>query len=96
MVIDNNLTAFLNSDLISGLANASQFYNIYQSTKAGTYAQMNNDLHKQTAEIQASLDSQTNQLLDTLINEIRINQDKNDIVIKQNEEILMKLDGIMK
>lgn len=93
MVINDfsSIVEFLNSDLVSGIANASQFYNIYQSTKAGTYAQLNHDLDKQTHEIESKLDQQTIDIVQKLIQEIKSNSKQNEIIIKQNEDILSLL-----
>lgn len=87
MIIGNqNLFSFLNGDFVSGLANASQFYNIYQSTKAGTYAQMNNELNKQTDKIEHDLDVQTMNILDATLEHL-------EKIEKQNEEIIFLLGG---
>lgn len=46
-----NILDIANSDLINGLSNIAQFYNIYQSTKAGTYAKLNNVLSQILEEL---------------------------------------------
>lgn len=92
MVIQNsNLFAFLNSDIVNGLANASQFYNIYQSTKAGTYAQLNNELQNQTKELESKLDSQTSEILNRTLELLQKNVEQNELIIQQNEQILKLL-----
>lgn len=89
----SNIFGFLNSDIISGLANVSQFYNIYQSTKAGTYAQLNNDLQKQTQEIENKLDTQTNEILNKTVELLQTSIEQNKIIIKQNKDIIKLLGG---
>lgn len=94
MIIQNsNLFALLNSDIVNGLANASQFYNIYQSTKAGTYAQLNNELQNQTRELESKLDSQTAEILNKTLELLQTNIKQNEFIISQNEEILKLLGG---
>lgn len=53
MVINRglNILDIANSDLINGLSNIAQFYNIYQSTKAGTYTKLNNVLSQILEEL---------------------------------------------
>lgn len=83
-----NILDIANSDLINALSNIAQFYNIYQSTKAGTYAQLNHDLDLQTSVIESQLDIQTNDILqNTLkaINELKI---QNETIISQNDKII--------
>lgn len=87
-MIINDVAEIANSDLISGLANISQFYNIYQSTKAANYSQMISELQKQNAHIDGMFDKQTQEILNTLIGRIDKSIGQNDIIIKQNEEIL--------
>lgn len=90
----NGILDFANSDLVAGLANISQFYNIYQSTKAGTYAQLNHDMDKQTDILERDLDKQTQQILEEVVKEIRKSHIQNDKIIKQNEDIISLLDRI--
>lgn len=87
----NNILDFANSNFISGLANISQFYNVYQSTKAGTYSQLNHDMDTQTSVIEQDLEKQTQFILSETLNEIRKTYEQNEIIIKQNEEILKYL-----
>ena len=53
MVINRglNILDIANSDLINGLSNIAQFYNIYQNTKAGTYVKLNNVLSQILEEL---------------------------------------------
>lgn len=88
LIQTSNIFNFLNSDIVSGLANASQFYNVYQSTKAGTYAQLNNDLQRQTQEIENKLDTQTNEILNKTIELLQKAIEQNEIIISQNENII--------
>lgn len=73
MVINRglNILDIANSDLINGLSNIAQFYNIYQSTKAGTYAKLNNDIVSQTATIENDLDVQTQYILSKTLEELK-------------------------
>lgn len=90
-----NILDIANSDLINALSNIAQFYNIYQSTKAGTYAQLNHDLDLQTSVIESQLDIQTNNILqNTLkaINELKI---QNETIISQNDKIINLLRKIV-
>ena len=80
MIIKNSFD-FLNSDFVSGIANVSQFYNIYQSTKAANYSEMVSELQKQNSHIESIIDNQTHQLLHDITEEIKK-------LIKQNDEIL--------
>ena len=87
MIINlNYLSDFANSDFINGLANISQFYNIYQSTKAANYAEMVSELQKQNRHIDNMFDEQTHKILNEVI-------DQTDIIIKQNKEIISLLKG---
>jgi hypothetical protein len=90
MVINNinDILDFANSNLVSGLANISQFYNVYQSTKAGTYAQLNNDLASQTSEIENALEEQTQFILKQVIDEVKGTAEQNKVIIEQNQEII--------
>lgn len=90
----NTILDFANSDFVSGLANISQFYNIYQSTKAGTYAQLNHELHLQTSFIENQLDIQTNNILERTIEAINRTEEQNKTIISQNEKIIDMLDRI--
>lgn len=90
----NNILDIANSDFINGLSNIAQFYNIYQSTKAGTYAQLNHDLHLQTSAIESQLDIQTNNILERTIEAINRTEEQNKIIIAQNEKIIDMLDRI--
>lgn len=99
MVINNksniNILDIANSDLVNALSNIAQFYNIYQSTKAGTYAQLNHDLHIQTSTIENQLDLQTNNILEKTLEAIRRTEEQNKIIISQNEEILDIINKIL-
>lgn len=87
----NAILDFANSDFVSGLANLSQFYNIYQSTKAGTYAQLNHDMDAQTFIIEKDLEEQTQKILSETLKEIEKTYTQNEIIISQNEELLVLL-----
>lgn len=94
MVIQtSDLMSFLNSDLVSGLANVSQFYNVYQSTKAGTYAQLNHDIELQTNHIEEQLNKQTNEILNKTLEALNISIEQNKTIIQQNENIIRLLGG---
>lgn len=88
---------FLNSDLVSGLANASQFYNVYQSTRAGNYSEYVADLHEttqeQTLNLIEQLHLQTQEILERVLEEFKYNTEQNSIIIAQNEEIIRLLGG---
>lgn len=94
MIINTPVDAildFANSDFVSGLANLSQFYNIYQSTKAGTYAQLNHDIVSQTSKIENDLDRQTNEILEKVLKAIEETKEQNVTIIKQNEDMIALL-----
>lgn len=93
MVINRglNILDIANSDLINGLSNIAQFYNIYQSTKAGTYAKLNNDIVSQTATIENDLDVQTQYILSKTLEEIEKVLKQNEEMILQNKEIISLL-----
>ena len=93
LIQTSNIFNFLNSDIVSGLANASQFYNVYQSTKAGTYAQLNNDLQRQTQEIENKLDAQTNEILNKTVELLQKTIEQNELIIRQNENIIKLIGG---
>ena len=82
---------FANSDLVTGIANISQFYNIYQSTKAGTYAQLNHDLDGQTSKIEQALQDYTQKILSETLEEIKKTFAQNETIISQNEKIISLL-----
>lgn len=82
---------FANSDLVTGIANISQFYNIYQSTKAGTYAQLNHDLDEQTSKIEQTLENNTQKILSETLEEIKKTFAQNETIISQNEKIISLL-----
>lgn len=89
MLNNKSIIDILNSDLINGISNLSQFYNIYQSTKAGTYAQMNHDLSLQTNEIEKKLDEQTNQIVSQIIEHVKEISLQNKKIIKLLEEVVI-------
>ena len=89
-----NILDIANSDLVNALSNIAQFYNIYQSTKAGTYAQLNHDLHLQTSTIENQLDAQTNSILEKTLDAIKRTEEQNRIIISQNDKILDILNEI--
>lgn len=93
MVINRglNILDIVNSDLINGLSNIAQFYNIYQSTKAGTYAKLNNDIVSQTTTIENDLDVQTQYILSKTLEEIEKVLKQNEEMILQNKEIISLL-----
>ena len=97
MIINSIYTIldFANSDFISGLANLSQFYNIYQSTKAGTYAQLNHDVNQQPSIIEQDLEKQTQKILSETLNEISKVYEQNELIISQNKEILDFLNRVV-
>lgn len=82
---------FLNSDLINALANASQFYNVYQSTKAANYSQMISELQRQNIHIDDSLDLQTHTLIKELSKSLNEIIEQNDKIIEQNDNIISML-----
>lgn len=84
---------FLNSDLINALANASQFYNVYQSTKAANYSQMISELQRQNIHIDDSLDLQTHTLIKELSKSLNEIIEQNDKIIEQNDNIISMLGG---
>lgn len=83
-----SIVDFLNSDLVNGLSNLSQFYNIYQSTKAGTYAQMNNDLAKQTNEIESKLDEQTSEIVSNIMERVSKIEEQNTKILEMLESVI--------
>ena len=89
-----NILDIANSDLINALSNIAQFYNIYQSTKAGTYAQLNHDLDLQTSVIESQLDIQTNNILQNTFKAINELKKQNEIIISQNDKIINLLNKI--
>lgn len=94
MIINlDSLSSMANSDLISGLANISQFYNIYQSTKAANYAEMVSELQKQNYHIDSMFDMQTQEILNKVIEQTHEIIEQNKLIIKQNEEIISILKG---
>ena len=84
---------FLNSDLINALANVSQFYNVYQSTKAANYSQMISELQRQNIHIDDSLDLQTHTLIKELSKSLNEIIEQNDKIIEQNNNIISMLRG---
>ena len=86
-----NILDIANSDFINGLSNIAQFYNIYQSTKAGTYAKLNNDIVSQTATIENDLDIQTQYILSKTLKELEKIFNQNEEIILQNKEIISLL-----
>lgn len=84
---------FLNSDLINALANVSQFYNVYQSTKAANYSQMISELQRQNIHIDNSLDLQTHTLIKELSKSLNEIIEQNDKIIEQNNNIISMLRG---
>ena len=93
----SNIFNFLNSDLVSGVANAAQFYNVYQSTRAGNYAEYTADLHEtthtQTLDLIEQLHLQTQEILEKVLAEFKYNTEQNSIIIAQNDEIIRLLGG---
>lgn len=84
---------FLNSDLINALANVSQFYNVYQSTKAANYSQMISELQRQNIHIDNSLDLQTHTLIKELSKSLNEIIEQSDKIIEQNNNIISMLRG---
>lgn len=89
----NTIVEILNSDLINGAVNLSQFYNIYQSTKAGTYSQMNHDLSLQTNEIEKRLDEQTNQIVSQIVEKVNTIEYQNKIIINLLKKVVKDSDN---
>lgn len=81
-MIINDLVTIVNSDLISGAANISQFINVYQATKSATSSRLNTELIKQSQHIENKLDEQTNMLLEKLLSELKIIEEQNIEIIK--------------
>jgi uncharacterized protein YdcH (DUF465 family) len=87
----DSLAEIANSNLVSGIANISQFYNIYQSTKAANYSQIVSELQNQNAHIDKLFDEQTHTILNELAADIQIAIEQNNKIIQQNEELLKVL-----
>lgn len=83
MIIEDAVN-IANSDLVSGIANISQFVSLYQATKSATSAQLNTELINQNQHLENKLDEYTNGLLVKLTEELKI-------VERQNEEIIALL-----
>ena len=71
------------------MSNLSQFYNLYQSTKGATYAQLATEIVNQNQELEDVINIKIHDLLDSLINAIKITEEQNVKIIKQNEEIIL-------
>lgn len=93
MIINSldKIISISNSDLVNGLANISQFINIYQSSKSATYSQLATEIINQNNILENSIDDKNNKLLEKLIEEIKITESQNEKIIKQNEEIISLL-----
>lgn len=89
MYINKNNPIILlgNTDLVNALSNFLQFYNVYQSTKSATYSQLANEIMQQNSEIENRIDLKTNEMIDSVMKEIKKINEQNEKIIKMIEEI---------
>lgn len=87
----NSILSISNSNLINGLSNISQFINVYQSTKSATYAQLATEIINQNDVLEHTIDKKNNDLLSTLLEEIKVTESQNKKIIEQNELIIQLL-----
>lgn len=89
MYINKNNPIILlgNTDLVNALSNFLQFYNVYQSTKSATYSQLANEIMQQNSEIEDRIDLKTNEMIDSVMKEIKKISEQNEKIIKMIEEI---------
>lgn len=89
MYINKNNPIILlgNTDLVNALSNFLQFYNVYQSTKSATYSQLSNEIMQQNSEIEDRIDLKTNEMIDSVMKEIKKINEQNEKIIKMIEEI---------
>lgn len=89
MYINKNNPIILlgNTDLVNALSNFLQFYNVYQSTKSATYSQLANEIMQQNSEIEDRIDLKTNEMIDSVMKEIKKINEQNEKIIKMIDEI---------